>query len=107
MIRSIFKMSFLAVIVMSILSVFISCKPPEIQYVTIKVPVSVPGQEPPILIWPDLPTRHLTKTSTDVETAKAYAATVWLLIGRLSEAYAIINGYRTTTVKTQISGVSK
>lgn len=74
---------------------------------TVQVPVAVPCPEPPPLLWPDLPTQHITPATPDGEVAKAWAATKVILEGRLAEALALLNGYRTTTPKTIIPPVSK
>ena len=87
-----------------ILAGSLACKAPEIQYVTVKVPVAVPCPDPPVLFWPDLATKRLTKESTDGQVAQAYASDLWLVTGRLAEALAILNGYRTTSPKTSIPG---
>ncbi len=58
--------------------------------------------EPPPLLWPDLPTDHLTSASTPEEVVRAYAVTKSVLKGRLAEALTLLDGYRTKTPKTVI-----
>lgn len=82
----------------------LACQKPEVRYVTVQVPVAAPCPEPPVLFWPDLATKRLTKDSTDSQVVKAYAFDLWLVSGRLAEALAILNGYRTTSPKTSIPG---
>lgn len=64
--------------------------------------VMVPCPEPPVLLWPDLPTDHITATSSREEVALAYVQTKAILKGRLAEAYTLLNGYRAKTKKTEI-----
>lgn len=97
-------MRILTPLVLLACTAFTACQKPETHIVTVKVPVAAPCPDPPVLFWPDLPTSRITKDTPDGEVAKAYASTVWLLRGRLAEALALLNGYRTTTPKTTIPG---
>jgi hypothetical protein len=78
------------------------CRAPEVRTVEVKVPVAVPCPEPPILLWPVLPTDQITPETSDAEVAKAYAAERLYLRGLLAEAYAILNGYRFKSTRTVI-----
>lgn len=87
-----------------LLCLLTACQKPETRVVTVQVPVAVPCPEPPILVWPDLPTSHVTQATPDGEVAKAYVATIWTLKGRLAEALSLLNGYRIKTPKTELPG---
>ena len=99
--------AFLATLLMALIAAFTGCCKPEIRYVKVQVPIAIPAPEPPVLPWPDLPTQQLTPKSTDEAVVRAYVATIWVLRGRLAEAYAILNGYRTTSQPTPIPRVNK
>ncbi len=64
--------------------------------------MAVPCPEPPVLFWPDLPTAHITPATPDGEVAKAWAVSKVILEGRLAEALALLNGYRTASPRTVI-----
>lgn len=92
--------AFIVVAFAALIAALSGCRPPEARYITVKVPVAVPAPEPPILPWPELPTQSITADSTEAAVVKAYVATLWLLQGRLAEAYTILNGYRTASQPT-------
>ena len=98
--------AFLMTALMALVALLAGCVKPEVRYVTVKVPVAVPCPEPPVLFWPDLPTKRLTAESTEAAVVKAYVATLWLLQGRLAEAYTILNGYRATSQTTTVPKVA-
>lgn len=97
-------MRFLTPLVLSACAALVSCQKPETRIVTVQVPVAVPCPEPPLLLWPDLPTAHVTASTPDGEVAKAYVASLQVLKGRLAEALTLLNGYRTATPKTTVPG---
>jgi len=73
-----------------------------VQVVT--APVAVPCPEPPALAWPPLPVDAIGPGTSASAVVQAYVVSLSILRGRLAEALALLNGYRTTTPTTQIPG---
>lgn len=75
----------------------IGCKPARVVYQRVEIPVPVPCQEPPLLVWPELPIYKLGPSPAPADIARAYATSVQILQGQLWMAYTVLDGYRKTT----------
>lgn len=67
-----------------------ACRPPDVEYRTVQVPVPVPCPQLPYVPWPDLPINKLNALSTPDEIAKAYVLTVEILKHSLQNAILVI-----------------
>ena len=85
-----------------LLMLLAGCRGPSTGYRLAEVPVAAPCPDPPPLPWPRTPLQDLTAASTPSEVARAYAQAILILKGRLAQALALLNGYRSQTPLTEI-----
>lgn len=89
-------MKILVVVALAILALLAGCAAHQ-QAARIEIPIAAPCPVPPVIARPALPIAQLNEQSTPDQVARAYAATVEILMGYARQLETLLNGYREET----------